>query len=84
MRVSLFTVCITVEFRVLKAYFKEFVLLLEGGGPCFALHCGLMKNSKKIHTQKMLWPLRVSLCFLEFLAVEQERIAVGLELLLIT
>lgn len=68
---------------VLKAYFKE-LMFLEGGGLSFPLHCGLMKNSKKRHTQKLLWLLNVSLCLLEFPAVEQERIAGSLELLLIT
>lgn len=76
------------EFCV-KAYFKELMLFLEGtsleaGGLCFTLHCGLMKNSKKRHSLKMLWSLGVSLCLLEFLAVEQERIAGSLELLPIT
>lgn len=73
---------------VLKAYFKELMFLegasSEAGGLCFTLHSGLMKNSKKRHTQKMLWPLSASPCLLEFLAVEEERIAGSLELLLIT
>lgn len=69
---------------VLKAYFKELMLFLEGasseaGGLCFTLHSGLMKNSKKRHTQKMLWPLSASPCLLEFLAVEEERIAGSLD-----